>query len=197
MAAVHEGAHGIEVVTSYRPRDMNARLVSTVDQVPVGLVVPGVEHHTGMLLEVDRLNGKLPALQVFGGSHDVANALADAGGDHTGVLQLSEADRHVKVLRNQIEEQIRDEQVDADPRLSLEKSGKEVQERHLPQNDGNGHPQDTFGRLLSQGHNSLSLFQDGQRLPAVIEVFTSLRGQGHPERGAPEERNAELRLQHR
>jgi len=38
--------------------------------------------------------------------HEIANTFADAGGDHAGVFQLSEADRDVKVLRYQIEEQI-------------------------------------------------------------------------------------------
>src|SRR5882762_3428715 len=197
MTPVHEGTDRIEVVTRYRPRDMDARLFSTVDQVPVGLVVPGVEHHTVVQLEVRRLDRKLSAFQVFGGSHDIANALAYTGGDHARVLQLSEADRDVNIFRNQIEEEIRDEEVDADPWLSFQESREEVQEGLLTQNDRNGHPQHTFGRLLPQGQNSLSLFQEGQRLPALIEVLTSLRSQGHPSRCAPQERHAELRLQHR
>src|SRR5437764_8661355 len=98
---------------------MDACLFSTADQVPVGLVIPGVEHHTVVQLEVRRLDRKLSAFQVSRGCHDIANALTDAGGDHARVLQLSEADRDVKVLGNQIEEEIRDEEIDPDPRMSF------------------------------------------------------------------------------
>src|SRR5580692_12113640 len=135
---------------------MDTCLFSTVDQVPVGLVVPGVEHHTIVQLEVGRLDRKLSAFQVFGGRHDIANALAYAGGDHARVLQLSEADRDVNIFRNQIEAEIRDEEVDPDPRLSFQEPREEVEEGLLTQNDRNGHLQHTFGRLLSSGQNSLS-----------------------------------------
>src|SRR6059058_1615384 len=100
----------------------------------VGLVVPGVEHHTVVQLEVRRHDRKLSALQVFGGCHDIANALTYAGGDHARVLQLSEADRDVNIFRNQIEEEIRDEEVDPDPGLSFQESREEVQEGLLTQN---------------------------------------------------------------
>src|SRR6202011_2974984 len=127
--------------------------------------------HTAVQLEVRRLDRKVSAFQVFGGCHDVANALSYAGGDHARILQLSEADRDVNIFRNQIEEEIRDEQVDPDPRLSLQEPREEVQEGLLTQNDRNGHPQHTFGRLLSQSQHSLSFFQEGQRLAALIEVL--------------------------
>ena len=104
---------------------------STVDQVPVSLVVPGVEHHTIVQFEVRRLERMRSAFQVFGCRNDIANALPYAGGDHARAVQLAEADRHVKVFRDQIEEQIRDEEVDPDPRLSFEKPREEVQERRL------------------------------------------------------------------
>src|SRR4030088_2010897 len=149
---------------------MDASLFSAVDQIPVGLVVPGVEHHAVVQLEARRFDRKLSAFQVFGGCHDIANALAYAGGDHARVLQLSEADRDVNIFRNQIEEEIRDEEVDLDPRVSFHESRDEVQEGLVTQNDRNGNPQHTFRRLLSQGQNSLSLIQEGQRLPALIEV---------------------------
>ena len=42
---------------------MDTCLFSTVDQVPVGLVVPGVEYHTVVQLEVRRLDRKLSALK--------------------------------------------------------------------------------------------------------------------------------------
>src|SRR5882757_10474092 len=126
MTPVHEGTDRIEVVTRYRPRDMDARLFSTVDQVPVGLVVPGVEHHTVVQLEVRRLDRKLSAFQVFRGCHDIASALTDAGGDHARVLQLSEADRDVNVFRNQIEEEISEEEVDPDPRLGFQETREEI-----------------------------------------------------------------------
>src|SRR5258708_7544199 len=176
---------------------MDARLYPTADQVPAGLVIPGIEHHTVVQLEVRRLDRKLSAFQVFGGSHDIANALAYPRGDHARVLQLSEADRDINIFRNQIEEEIRDEQIDPDPRLNFQEPREKVQEGLLTQNDRNGHPQHTLGRLLSQGQNSLSLFHEGQRLPALIEVFTSLRSQGPPPRCAPQQRHTELRLQHR
>src|SRR5882724_13070744 len=123
---------------------MDARLFSTVDQVPVGLVVPGVEHHTVVPLEIRRLDRKLSAFQVFGGCHDIANALTDAGGDDARVLQLSDTDRDVEVLRNQIEEEIRHEEIDPDSRMSLQERREEVQETRLTQNDRNGNPQHTF-----------------------------------------------------
>src|SRR6202162_1499976 len=154
---------------------MDASLFSTVDEVPVGLIIPGVEHHAVVQLEVRRHDRKLSALQVFGGCHDIANALTYAGGDHARVLQLSETDRDVDIFRYQIEEEIRDEEVDPDPWLSFQEPRQEVQEGLLTQNDRNGHPQHTFGRLLSKGQNSLCFFQEGQRLPALIEVLTSLR----------------------
>src|ERR1700757_1580314 len=138
---------------------MDACFSSPVDQVPVGLVVPGVEHHAVVQLEVRRFDRKLSAFQVFGGCHDIANALAYAGGDHARVLQLSEADRDVNIFRNQIEEEIRDEEVNPDSRLSFQESREELQKGLVTQNDRNGNPQHTFGRLLSQGQNSLSFFQ--------------------------------------
>ena len=110
---------------------MDACLFSTVYEVPVGLVVPGVEHHTVVQLEVRRLNRKLSIFQIFGGGYNIANALTDPGGDHARVLQLSEADRYVKVLRNQIEEEIRDEEIDPDLRMSFQEPRKEVQEGRL------------------------------------------------------------------
>src|ERR1700739_1236185 len=113
---------------------MDARLSCTVHQVPVGLVVSGVEHHTVVQLEVCRLDRKLSAFQVFGGSHDIANALTYADGDHARVLQLAEADRDVDIFRNQIEEEIRDEKVNPDPRLSFQESREEVQEGLVTQN---------------------------------------------------------------
>src|ERR1700693_4106980 len=156
---------------------MDACLFSTVDQIPVGLVVPGVEHHTVVQLEVRRLDRKLSAFQVFRSCHDIANALTYAGGDHARVLQLSEADRNVNVFRNQIEEKIRDKEVDPDPRLSFQEPREELEEGLLTQNDRNGHPQHTFRRLLSLGQNSLSFFQQEQRLPALLAVLKSLRSQ--------------------
>src|SRR3981189_951386 len=125
---------------------MDAWLFSTVDQVPVGLVVPGVEHHTVVQLEVRRLDRKLSAFQIFRCGYNIANALTYAGGDHARVLQLSEADRDVNIFRNQIEEEIRDEEVDLDPRVSFHESRDEVQEGLMTQNDRNGNPQHTFGR---------------------------------------------------
>src|SRR5258708_29894961 len=117
---------------------MDACLFSTVDQVPVGLVVPGVEHHTVVQLEVRRLDRKLSAFQVFGGSHDIANALAYARGDHARVLQLSEADRNINIFRNQIEEEIRDEEVNPDPLLSFHKTQDEGQNVRLSHIDRHG-----------------------------------------------------------
>src|SRR6267142_5724279 len=128
---------------------MDACLLSAIDQLPVGLVVPGVEHHTVVQLEVRGLDRTLSAFHVFRGCHDIANALTYAGSDHARVLQLSEADREINIFRNQTEEEIRDEEVDPDPRLSFQKPREEVQEGLLTQNDRNGHPQHTFGRLLS------------------------------------------------
>ncbi len=93
-----------------------------------------------MQLEVRRLDRKLSAFQVLRGCHDIANALTDAGGDHARVLQLPEADRDVNVFRNQIEEEIRDEQIDPDPRMSFQESGDEVEEGLPTQNDRNGNP---------------------------------------------------------
>jgi hypothetical protein len=90
-------------------------------------------------LEVRGLNRKLPAFQVFGGCHDIANALAYAGGNDAPVLQRSEADRDVNIFRNQIEEEIRDEEVDPDPRLSFQEPREEVEEGLLTQNDRNGY----------------------------------------------------------
>src|SRR5260370_12530910 len=93
---------------------------------------------------------------------------------------LCEGDGGVNVFRNEIEEEIRDEEIDPDPRISFQEPREEVQEGHLSQNDRNGNPQHTFGRLLSKSQNSLSLFQEVQRLSALIEVLASLRSQGHP-----------------
>src|SRR5450432_1512098 len=114
---------------------MDAFLFFTIDQSPVGLVVPGVEHHAVVQLEVRRLDRKLSAFQIFRGRHDIANALTYAGGDHARVLQLSEADRNINIFSNQIEEEIRDEEVDPDPRLSFQEPRKEIQEGLLTQND--------------------------------------------------------------
>src|ERR1700678_2049353 len=151
---------------------MDACLFSTVDQVPVSLVVPGVEDYTIVQLEVCRLDGSLSAFQVFSGRHDIANAFSQASGDRARVLQLSEADRYVEVFRDQIEEEIRDEKFDPDPRLGFQEAREELQEGLLTENDWNGHPQHALGRLLAQSQNSFGLFQEGQRLPALIEVLT-------------------------
>src|SRR6266852_6618848 len=128
---------------------MDAGLFSTVDQLPIGLVIPGVEHHTVVQLEVRGLDWKLSAIQVLRGCNDIPNALTYAGGDHARVLQLSEAYRDVKIFRNQIEKEISNEEVDPDPRLSFQEPREKVQEGLLTQNDRNGDPQHTFGRLLS------------------------------------------------
>src|ERR1700733_1056601 len=125
---------------------MDTCLFSPADQVPVGLVVPGVEHPTVVQLEVRRLDRKLSAFQVFGGCHDIANALSYASGDHARVLQLPKANRDVNIFCNQIEKEIRDEELDPDPRLSFQEPREEVQEGLLTENDWNGHPQHTFGR---------------------------------------------------
>src|ERR1700704_1454806 len=119
---------------------MDASLFSTVDQVPVGLIIPGVEHHAVVQLEVRRHDRKLSALQVFGGCHDIANALTNAGGDHARVLQLSEADRDVNIFRNQIEEEIRNGEIDPDLRICFQESADEVEEGLPTQNDWNGNP---------------------------------------------------------
>src|ERR1700730_8530547 len=124
-----------------------------------------------MQLEVRRLERNLSALQVFGGCHDIANALTYARGDHARVLQRSEADRDINIFRNQIEEKSRDKEIDPDPRLSFQEPREELQEGLLTQNDRNGHPQHTFRRLLSLGQNSLSFFQQEQRLPALLAVL--------------------------
>src|SRR6267154_2995591 len=128
MTPVYEGTDGIEVVTRYRPRDMDARLFPTADQVPAGLIIPGIEHHAVVQFEVRRLNGNLSAFQIFGCGYNIANALTDPGGDHARVLQLPEADRDINIFRNQIEENIGDEQVDPDPRLNFQERREEVQE---------------------------------------------------------------------
>jgi len=57
-----------------------------------------------MQFEVRRLDRRLPALQVVGGCHHIANAFSQASGDDARVLQLSESDGDVNVLRNKIEE---------------------------------------------------------------------------------------------
>jgi hypothetical protein len=46
---------------------------------------------------------------------------------------LAEADRDVKILRNQIEKQIRDEEINSDPRMRFQKALEEVQEGRLTQ----------------------------------------------------------------
>src|ERR1700722_9644737 len=112
MTPVDEGADRIEVAARYLPCDMDACLLSTADQVPVGLVVSGIEHHAIVQLEIHRLDRKLPAFYISGGCHDIANAFSQTSGDRARVLQLSEADRYVKVLCNQVEEEIRDEEFD-------------------------------------------------------------------------------------
>src|SRR5258708_15485304 len=128
---------------------MDARLFPTADQVPAGLVIPGIEHRTVVQLEVRRLKRKLSAFQIFGCGYNIANALTDPGGDHARVLQLSEADRDVNIFRHQIEEEIRDKEVDPDPRLSFQEPREEVEGGLLTQNDRNGHSQHTLGPLLS------------------------------------------------
>src|ERR1700722_10464782 len=180
MTTVDEGADRIEVAARYLPCDMDARLFSTADQLPVGLVVPGVEHHAIVQLEIRRFDGKLSAFYVSGGCHDIANAFSQTSGDRARVLQLSEADRYVKVFRDEIEEEIRDEKFDPDLRLRLQEPGEEAQESVLPQNDRHGYSQYARGRLLSQSQNPFRLLQEADRPPAQIEIFTSLPGQGHP-----------------
>jgi hypothetical protein len=67
----------------------------------VTLVVPGVEHYAVVPFEVRGLERKRAAWQVFGGSHDIANT--------------------------QIEEEVRDEQVDPGCGPSSEqKAGTEI-----------------------------------------------------------------------
>src|SRR5258708_21184595 len=90
----------MEVVARYGPGDGDARLFPTADQVPAGLVIPGIEHHTVVHFEVRRLNRKLSAFQIFGCGYNIANALTDPGGDHARVLQLSEADRDINIFRD-------------------------------------------------------------------------------------------------
>ena len=81
--------------------------------------------------------------------------------------------------------------------MSFQEAERKSRKGSLTQNDRNGDPQHTLGRLLSLSQNSLSLFQEGQRLPALIEIFASLRSEAHPSRRAPQQRHAELRFQQR
>src|SRR5581483_8309525 len=119
MAAVHERADRVEVATRHRTRDRDAYLLSAVHQLPVRFVVSCVEHDTAVQLEVRGFGRRLSAFQVFRGCDDITNAPAERSSDHAGILQLSEADRDVNVFRDQVVEEIRDEEVDADPWMVL------------------------------------------------------------------------------
>lgn len=55
-------------------------------------------------------------------------------------------------IRDQIEEDIRDEELDSDPRLRSQEREEKVEEGLLAQDDPNGNPQHALRRLLSAGH---------------------------------------------
>ena len=133
MTSVYEGTHGIEVPARYRPRNADPCPFFTIHKVPIGLIVPSVEHYTVVQLKIGRLDRELSAFQVLGSCHDIANARTDAGSHDARVLQLSEADRDVNILRDQVEEEIRDEEIDSDPRLSFQEPREELQEGRLAQ----------------------------------------------------------------
>ncbi len=161
MTPVYESTDRIEVVTRYRPRDMNVRLFSTVNQIPVSLVISGVEHHAIVQFELCGFDRRFSAFQVSGGCHHIADAFAYSSGDHARIVQLSEADPKVNIFRDQIEELIRDEKIDPNPRLSFKEPRKEFKEGPLTQNDRHRHPQHAFWCLLSQSQDSLGFFQKG------------------------------------
>src|SRR6202008_3774809 len=132
------------------------------------------------------------AFQVFGSGHDIKHGLAQTPGDDAGILQLSGADSDVEVFRDQIDEQVRDEKLDPDTRMIFQESGYEIQKRFLTQNDWNGDPEQTFRSLLRLRQHPLSFLQQIQWLLALAEVILPLSSQGHPPRGPPQERHAEL-----
>src|SRR5882762_6743439 len=170
---------------------MHARLLSTVDQIPVCFVVVGVEHHAVVQVKICRLERLSSAFQVFGSSHDIADALSYASGDYARVLQLSEADPEVNVFANQVDELICDEKIDPNPRVGFEEPREELNEGALPQDDRNRHPQHPFWCLLSLCEDSLGFFQKSQRLLTLIKVFPSLQGKGYSSCCTPQQRHAE------
>ena len=75
MTTIYKGADRLKSRLDIGPETWMRAFFSTVDQVPVGLVVPGVEHHAVVLLQVPGLDRKLPSFQVFRGCHDIAKLL--------------------------------------------------------------------------------------------------------------------------
>ena len=131
----------------------------TVDQFPIGLAVSGVEHHTVVHHEVRRLGGPLSAFQILSGCHYKSHALSDAGSDGARIFQFAKPNDEVHVFSNEIEKTIRDSDLNPNFRVNFQEPLEKLQKRLLPQNDGDRNPQQTFGPLLSQRENSLSILQ--------------------------------------
>src|SRR5262245_10232305 len=108
MTPVYERSNRVVIATRYWARHMDRDLPSPAHQVPVSLVVLAVEQHAVVRLQIGRLLWERSPSHVFRSGHDVKNGFAEAPGDDAGVSQLSNANRDVDVLRNQIEEAVRD-----------------------------------------------------------------------------------------
>src|SRR6516162_6988430 len=106
---------------------MDPDLPSAVDEVPIGLVVLGVEHHAVVQLEIGRLGRKSPAAEVLRSGHDMADGRAETERDGARVLQRSKANRHINVIGDQIEKEIRDEKVDSNPSVIVQERRYEIQ----------------------------------------------------------------------
>src|SRR5215469_1128168 len=81
--------------------------------------------------------------------------------------------------------------------MIFQESRYEVYEGLPTQREWNADPQETFRFLLRLCQHPLGVLQKVQRFLALTEVIPSLRGQAHAPRGAPQERHAQLGLQHR
>src|SRR5215475_15790980 len=164
---------------------MDPELSSAVDEVPLALVVLGAQHHAVMHLQVGRLRWQRSAFQVLRGGHDVTDASAEPRSDDARVLQLSEPDGDIYVLREQIEIEIRDEEVDADPRMLFQESRNKIKKRLLAENHRNGDPQQTFRCPLALNQDPLRFLQESERLLALVQVLAPLSCHGNPRCGAP------------
>src|SRR6266852_4121264 len=103
--------------------------------MPFRLIVTSVQEDALMLAQVLGLRWGKPTVQIFRRSDDMAHALSDALGDQARILQFAKADGDIDIFGYQVQEQVGDEQIGLDARISLQKRGQECIERLLAEDD--------------------------------------------------------------
>ena len=159
------------------------RYMDAGELVPDTLIINLVKER---LQQPDCANGYL--FDGFPRTLPQAEAMKDAGVAIDYVLEID-------VPFDEIDEFIRDEQIDPDARIVFQEVRHEIEKRLFPQHHGNGDAQDALRLLLRLRQYALGVGEDVQRLLALMEVIQSLHRQRQLARGSLQQGHAQLLLQ--